>query len=223
VTKRDQVVAAIRAVVDEFKQLDVFIANAGTAGRVSLASKCERCLFELNAKQSVPLHELTDDDYDKVFELNSRASFICSQEALKIFLAQKKPASIVHVVSTAGLQGHPRQCVYNMSKQVTGASKSFVKVLSNNNHRSAQAQLVRCTAIEYGPVGIRCNGICPSYMFAYLVFSRRVFLLIEFTRRTALTAPIYADEVMSRSPRRSVFFSDPVQRRSEIGSQTLCL
>lgn len=61
------------------------------------------------------------------------------------------------MVSTAGLGAHPRQCAYNMSK-------------------AAQAQLVKCAAIEYGPHQIRVNGICPSYM------------------KSAMTAKIWADE-----------------------------
>ena len=52
--------------------------------------------------------------------------------------------TIVNLVSTVGLQGHPRQSVYNISK-------------------GAQANLTRCAAIEYGHEGIRVNGICPTY------------------------------------------------------------
>ncbi|MNT72601.1 2-(R)-hydroxypropyl-CoM dehydrogenase [compost metagenome] len=47
-------------------------------------------------------------------------------------------------MSTAGLQGHPWQTVYNISK-------------------AAQANMTRCLAIEYGHEGIRVNGICPTY------------------------------------------------------------
>ena len=66
------------------------------------------------------------------------------QEAVKQFLKQGTGGNIVNLVSTAGLQGHPNQSVYNISK-------------------GGQANLTRCMAIEYGQNGIRVNGICPTY------------------------------------------------------------
>ncbi len=66
------------------------------------------------------------------------------QEAIKAFLKQGRGGNIVNIVSTAGLQGHPKQSVYNISK-------------------GAAANLTRCLAIEYGRDKIRVNGICPTY------------------------------------------------------------
>ena len=61
-----------------------------------------------------------------------------------MFLEQGRGGNIVNIVSTAGLQGHPKQSVYNISK-------------------GAAANLTRCLAIEYGRDKIRVNGICPTY------------------------------------------------------------
>ena len=77
-------------------------------------------------------------------DVNAKGTFFGSQEAIKQFLAQGDGGVIINLVSTAGLQGHPNQSVYNISK-------------------GAQANLTRCLAIEYGKDGIRVNGICPTY------------------------------------------------------------
>ncbi len=126
VTKRGEVKALLDAAVDRFGRLDVMINNAGVYRGGKL------------------LHEFDEADLDVCFDVNVRGTFLGSQEAIKIFLRQGDGGNIINLVSTAGLQGHPKQSVYNISK-------------------GAQANLTRCLAIEYGHEGIRVNGICPTY------------------------------------------------------------
>jgi NAD(P)-dependent dehydrogenase (short-subunit alcohol dehydrogenase family) len=76
---------------------------------------------------------------------------------------------IVNLVSTAGLQGHPNQSVYNISK-------------------GAQANLTRCLAIEYGKDGIRVNAICPTY--AKTSLTRELFDDEEFDRTFTESIPL---------------------------------
>jgi NAD(P)-dependent dehydrogenase (short-subunit alcohol dehydrogenase family) len=57
--------------------------------------------------------------------VNAKGTFFGAQEAIKQFLAQGDGGVIINLVSTAGLQGHPNQSVYNISK-------------------GAQANLTRC-------------------------------------------------------------------------------
>jgi hypothetical protein len=90
------------------------------------------------------LHEFSEEDLDFCFDVNAKGTFFGAQEAVKQFLAQGDGGNIINLVSTAGLQGHPNQSVYNISK-------------------GAQANLTRCLAIEYGQDKIRVNGICPTY------------------------------------------------------------
>lgn len=126
VTKRDDVRALVRAAVDTYGRLDIMFNNAGIYRGGKL------------------FHEFTDDELDACLDVNVKGTWLGSQEAVKQFLAQGKGGNIINLVSTAGLQGHPRQSVYNISK-------------------GAQANLTRCLAIEYGKEGIRVNGICPTY------------------------------------------------------------
>lgn len=126
VTKRADVKALVDAAVEHFGKLDVMVNNAGIYRGGKL------------------FHEFSEADLDACFDVNVRGSFLGAQEAIRVFQRQGKGGNIINLVSTAGLQGHPRQSVYNISK-------------------GAQANLTRCLAIEYGHEGIRVNGICPTY------------------------------------------------------------
>ena len=126
VTKREDVVAAVKTTTEHFGKLDILVNNAGIYRGGKL------------------FHEFTEEELDVCFDVNVRGCFLAAQEAIKVFLRQGSGGNIVNLVSTAGLQGHPRQSVYNISK-------------------GAAANLTRCLAIEYGHEGIRVNGICPTY------------------------------------------------------------
>lgn len=126
VTDAAQVAELVRAAVDRFGRLDVMMNNAGIYRGGKLT------------------HEFTEDDLMACFDVNVKGTFFGSQEAIRRFLEQGDGGVIINLVSTAGLQGHPNQSVYNTSK-------------------GAQANLTRCLAIEHGQEGIRVNGICPTY------------------------------------------------------------
>jgi len=135
VTRPDQVQALIAAAVGEFGRLDVMMNNAGIYRSGKL------------------MHEFSEEELDACLAVNVKGTWFPSQEAIKQFLRQGDGGNIINLVSTAGLQGHPRQSVYNVSK-------------------GAQANLTRCLAIEYGHEGIRVNGICPSYAKTALTRAR---------------------------------------------------
>lgn len=126
VTTRRDVAALVDHAVEQFGRLDVIVNNAGIYRGGKL------------------LHEFDESDLDLCFDVNVRGSFLGAQEAIRVFHNQGGGGNIINLVSTAGLQGHPKQSVYNISK-------------------GAQANLTRCLAIEYGHEGIRVNGICPTY------------------------------------------------------------
>lgn len=126
VTKQDQVANLVREAVRQYGGLDVMVNNAGIYRAGKLA------------------HEFSVEDLDACFDVNVKGTWFGCQEAIKVFLQQGRGGNIVNIVSTAGLQGHPKQSVYNVSK-------------------GAAANLTRCLAIEYGRDKIRVNGICPTY------------------------------------------------------------
>ncbi|MFV0458861.1 MAG: SDR family NAD(P)-dependent oxidoreductase [Actinomycetales bacterium] len=156
VTKKTEVDAAVATAVDAFGRLDVMFNNAGIYRGGSL------------------IDGFSEQDLDACFAVNAKGTFFGIQSAVAQFRRQEPDAhgmrgSILNLVSTAGLQGHPMQSVYNASK-------------------GAQANLTRCAAIEYGHEGIRVNGICPTY--AKTALTRDLYEDMAFMREFAESVPL---------------------------------
>jgi len=126
VTRQADVANLVQRAVEAFGRLDVIVNNAGIyrGGKLAL--------------------DFSEEDLDACWTVNVKGTWFGCQEAIRQFLKQGGGGNVINLVSTAGLQGHPMQSVYNISK-------------------GAQANLTRCMAIEYGRQGIRVNGICPTY------------------------------------------------------------
>ncbi|HWE68149.1 MAG TPA: SDR family oxidoreductase [Acidimicrobiales bacterium] len=91
------------------------------------------------------LHEVADDEWDLIFDLNIRYVFRVLRPVLAIMLDQGTGGSIVSVGSDAGTAGHgsPNTAAY-------GAAKSGL------------FHLAKTIATEYGPDGIRMNIVSPG-------------------------------------------------------------
>lgn len=157
VTKAQDVDAAVAAAVENFGRLDVMFNNAGIFRGGKL------------------MDQFSEEDLDFTYNVNVKGTFFGVQAAVRQFRKQDKSPStnqrgvIVNLVSTAGLQGHPNQSVYNISK-------------------GAQANLTRCAAIEYGNEGIRVNGICPTY--ARTALTRDLYNNMDFMKTFAESVPL---------------------------------
>ena len=80
VSKRDEVKAMIENIIQKFGRIDILVNNAGILGKVSN-----------------PL-EITDEEWDKVLNVNLKGPFIVTQEVLKYM----KSGKIVNIASIAG-------------------------------------------------------------------------------------------------------------------------
>jgi NAD(P)-dependent dehydrogenase (short-subunit alcohol dehydrogenase family) len=89
-----------------------------------------------------PLLDYTDDDYDRVVELNLKGSFRVLRAAGRIMVQQRR-GSIVLFSSIRSMVVEPGQGVY-------AATKSGI------------VQLVRTAAAEFGPAGVRVNAVAPG-------------------------------------------------------------
>ncbi len=81
-------------------------------------------------------------EYDRVMDINVKGSFLVSKHVLATMLEQGS-GSIVHVASVEGLVGISGQLPYN-------ASKGAVVLMTKN------------MALDYSPLGIRVNCLCPG-------------------------------------------------------------
>jgi glucose 1-dehydrogenase len=124
VSNEDDVVRMTKEAAEQLGGLDVLVNNAGI-------------------QISRPSDELSSADFDKVIAVNLRGSFLCAREAIKQFLADEKPGSIVNVSSVHQLIPKPSYLGYSASK-------------------GGMQNLTRTLALEYADRGIRVNGVGPG-------------------------------------------------------------
>jgi glucose 1-dehydrogenase len=120
--------ADVVAMVDQASEalggLDILINNAGI-------------------QISRPSDELSSADFDRVLGVNLRGSFLCARQAIRRFLADEHPGSIVNVSSVHQLIPKPGYLGYSASK-------------------GGMQNLTRTLALEYAGRGIRVNGVGPG-------------------------------------------------------------
>jgi len=126
VSKSGDVEKVISKVVNIHGRIDFAINNAGISGRIA------------------SLHELTQEDWNKIIGVNLSGVFYCLKEEIKVMLNQGG-GGIVNVASLAGLQGMGGGSVYSASKH-------------------GVVSLSKTAAIEYGKHNIRVNSVCPSFI-----------------------------------------------------------
>ena len=89
---------------------------------------------------AVKLHEMADEDWDTVYEVNLRYVSRAVRQVLSIFLDQGEGGVIVSVGSVTGFMAAPHQAAYGVAK---------ARLLS----------LARTVAAEYAPDGVRMNVV----------------------------------------------------------------
>jgi NAD(P)-dependent dehydrogenase (short-subunit alcohol dehydrogenase family) len=92
----------------------------------------------------LPVHELEPEDFDRVIDVNLRGTFLCSKYAIPHLLAGGA-GRIINTASTYGVIAAPLSAAYCASK-------------------AAIINLTRQMAIDYGPLGLRVNAVCPGYI-----------------------------------------------------------
>ena len=123
VTSRGDAKRMIQSAKDLGGGLDILVNNAGYSHRNKQFS------------------EVTDEEFDKVYDVNVKAVFIAIQEALPV-LRERGGGCIINTSSTAALRPRPGLAVYCSSK---GAVSNLTKAL----------------AVELAPDNVRVNAICP--------------------------------------------------------------
>ena len=117
--------AAIDATVAEFGQVDILVNNAG--GGIGGAAI-----------------DVSEGDFDAVWELNTRSTFFISQHAARA-MRDSGGGAIVNIASQAGLVALPGESSYCVSK-------------------AAVIHMTRVHAVEWGDYGIRVNAVAPTFI-----------------------------------------------------------
>ena len=114
VTKFDQVSIEVEKITKE-KKIDIFINNAGVAGKNST------------------VWEYPVEEWEKVLDLNLNAVFYCLK-AITPHMIKNNYGRIVNIASIAGKEGNPNASAYSTSKAgVIGLTKSLGKELADKN------------------------------------------------------------------------------------------
>jgi 3-oxoacyl-[acyl-carrier protein] reductase len=123
--------------ISTFKKVDILVNNAGIPGRTSLM-------------------EMTEDTWDKVFNVNLKGVLFCTQSAAGHMMKQKY-GKIVNIASIAGL-------VHTYMDKVSP------------NYATSKAGTIRFTKLcskELGPHGINVNAIAPGFVQTEIVYRGR--------------------------------------------------
>lgn len=123
IADRGEVVAAAEKVRAAFGGITILVNNAGIS-------------------TFVPFEDLTDEDWDKMFEINTKGTFIVTQVVLPDMKAAQW-GRIVNISSSSAQTGSVTQVHYSASK-------------------GAMVAMTRSLAQELGPLGITVNNIPPG-------------------------------------------------------------
>ena len=115
VTLADHVDRIVAAPVERWGRLDIVVNNAGITGR------------------SFPIHELTDEDWNKVIACDLTSVFLVCRAAVRHMLAAGG-GRIVNIASIAGKEGNPTLVPYSSAKAgVIGLTKALAKEVATKN------------------------------------------------------------------------------------------
>jgi len=125
VTDKQQIAAMVKSVMAKWGRIDCVVNNAGIV-------------------MDAQLKNMTDDQFDKVIDINLKGVYNCTRAVVDIMLAQKSGV-ILTTSSIVGLYGNFGQTNYAASKfAVIGMTKTWAK--------------------ELGRKGIRAVAVCPGFV-----------------------------------------------------------
>ncbi|MGV8153515.1 MAG: 3-oxoacyl-ACP reductase FabG [Alkaliphilus sp.] len=125
VTKKEEVDEMVEKVVAKFGKLDIIINNAGITSDAKLV-------------------RMTEEQFDKVIDVNLKGTYNCAQAAAKL-MEEQGYGVILNASSVVGIYGNFGQTNYAATKWgVIGMTKSWAK--------------------ELGKKGVRVNAVAPGFI-----------------------------------------------------------
>ncbi|MEM7525163.1 MAG: SDR family oxidoreductase [Pseudomonadota bacterium] len=142
----DEAVAAIRAAGGAADALPMDIADVeGAASAVAEAGPFDILVNSAGFGRHSAALETTAADFDAVMAVNLRGAYFLTQAVARGLAAVGRAGSLITLSSQMGHVGGVDRAVYCASKF---AVEGFTKAM----------------AIEWGPLGIRVNTICPTFI-----------------------------------------------------------
>lgn len=128
----NEVSTVFSQVKEQFGSIDIVVNNAGISGT------------------NDPTHEISEQDWQKVMDVNVKGVFLCTKYAVRYMINQSGGGSIINLSSIYGIIGAPDLPAYH-------ASKGAVRLMTKTD------------ALLYARDGIRVNSVHPGYIWTPLV------------------------------------------------------
>jgi len=122
----DQIRSMIDAFVGRFGRIDILVNNAYYT-------------------EHMPFLELTEDNWDRTFDVCLKSYFLCSQAAARAMVDQGDGGAIAHISSVHAERVWPSDTAYGVAK-------------------AAIDRLMKSMAVDLGKYGIRSNSVVPGYV-----------------------------------------------------------
>lgn len=136
---RIEIYSADLGVSSEAKQIvDVAIARFGHV---------DVLVNNAASMQRVPVLEITEDQWARIFAVNVTGPFLTTQKAAR-HMTERKRGAVVNIASTNALRVEAPETHYNSSK-------------------AALVMMTRCFALELGGFGVRFNCVAPGETISY--------------------------------------------------------
>ena len=121
----------VQKVAEEFGTIDILVNNAAIPMRVDFL-------------------DLTEEQWDRCFDVDMKGIFLMSQAVCKIMVAQKKKGSIINISAISGVMSNPYVTAYCAAK-------------------AAVIHWTKSVAVEMGHAGIRFNVISASHTWSPMI------------------------------------------------------
>ncbi len=124
VSNKNAVEHMVRLTLEKYGKIDILVNNAGISGPM------------------VPVQNLSEDDWDRVINVDLKGTFLCSQAVIPHML-ENEYGKIVNIASIAGKEGNANMTAYCAAKSgIIGFTKALAEEVVKN--------------------GINVNCICPA-------------------------------------------------------------
>jgi NAD(P)-dependent dehydrogenase (short-subunit alcohol dehydrogenase family) len=124
ITRKDEVDDCVKKVIDKFGAIDIMMNVAGVSS-------------------GKPLLETSEEEWDRLFDINLKGTFLCSQAVSK-FMIERRKGNIINISSTAGI------------------SSAMGPYNGYNIAKTGIIMLTKLLARELGKYNIRVNAIAPA-------------------------------------------------------------
>jgi|TARA_B100001964_G_scaffold88014_1_gene99065 NAD(P)-dependent dehydrogenase (short-subunit alcohol dehydrogenase family) len=159
VSKASDVKTIVETTLSNFSQIDILVNNAGAPA----------------GPDRVSVVDLSEDEWDKVQNINIKGVFLMSREVVRHMLQHRIKGKIINMSSVSGKKGSAKFAAYCSSKfAVLGFTQSL--------------------ALEVAKSGINVNAICPG-----LVNTERTFGIASGLKPPGTSTKDYEQTMLTKS------------------------